>query len=363
MARRLGLSVGVQRGLHEIFERWDGRGAPWGLRGEAIALPARFAQVATQAVLVERQDGPLDPSLMAAFVRYGPELLEEIAAVDVWQAVLEVEPSPQDAISEHRLDEVARAFGDMVDLKTPFTSGHAAGVAELAEGAARALRLGEIEVVALRRAALLHDLGRAGVPNSVWERPGPLTQADWERVRLHPYHTERILARSPSLVPLAALAGMHHERLDGSGYHRQVRATAIPMSARVLAAADVYQALTQDRPHRSAYTADASAGELVAEARAGRLDGEAVAAVLAAAGHRAPGPRRAWPAGLSDREVEVLRQVARGRSNREIAQHLVISPKTADHHIQHVYTKIGVSTRAAATMFAVEHDLLRASSG
>jgi HD-GYP domain-containing protein (c-di-GMP phosphodiesterase class II) len=372
-ARRMGLSTGVERGLREIFERWDGQGAPSGLRGEMIALPARIAQLATQAVLFAERGGTaeavaalrrrsgrqLDPELTAVFIRDGPKLLAEIDTTDVWQAVLDAEPAPRDVVPEHRVDVVARAFGDVVDLKTPFTPGHAAGVAELAEGAARRLKLPEPEVVALRRAALLHDLGRAGVPNSVWERPGPLSRADWERVRLHAYYTERILARSPSLAPLAAIAGMHHERLDGSGYHRQLRAASIPTAARVLAAADVYQALTQDRPHRPARTAEAAADHLIAEARAERLDREAVESVLGAAGHRLPRRRRAWPSGLSDREVEVLRLTARGCSVRDVATQLVISPKTADHHLQHVYAKIGVSTRAAATLFALEHDLLR----
>lgn len=372
-ARRLGLSSGVQRALHEIFERWDGRGVPGGLRRGAITLPARFAQVATLAVLLEgvvgrqrifdvigqRAGGQLDPTLTSAFVREGPKLLREIAGVDVWQAVLEAEPPPRGTVSEHGVDNIARAFGDLVDLKTTFTPGHASGVADLAEGAARQLKLDEPAVVAIRRAALLHDVGRAGVPNSAWERAGPLTSTDWEQVRLHAYHTERIVSRSSALAPLAAVAGMHHERQDGSGYHRQIRSGAIPLPARVLAAADVYQALTQDRPHRPAYSAGAAADQLTSEATAGRLDQQAVNAVLAAAGHRARGPLRTWPGGLSDREVEVLRLVARGCSTREIARQLVISPKTADHHVQHVYAKIAVSTRASATLFALEHDLLR----
>jgi len=373
-ARRLGLSSGVQRALHEIFERWDGRGVPKGLRGEAITVPARFAQVATLAVLLEgvvghqsmfaaigqRAGGQLDPTLTSAFVQEGPKLLREFADadVDVWQAVLEAEPRPRDTVADHGVDNIARAFGDLVDLKTTFTPGHASRVAELAEGASRELKLDEPAAVTLRRAALLHDVGRAGVPNSAWERPGPLTSTDWEQVRLHAYHTERILSRSPALAPLAAVAGMHHERQDGSGYHRQIQSRAIPLSARVLAAADVYQALTQNRPHRPAYSAGAAADRLTSEATAGRLDQQAVNAVLAVAGHRVRGLQRTWPRGLSDREVEVLRLVARGYATREIARQLVISPKTADHHVQHVYAKIAVSTRASATLFALEHDLL-----
>ena len=372
-ARRLGLPIGVQRALHEIFERWDGRGVPNGIGGEQITLPARFAQVVTLAVLLEgvvgrdavfdvigqRAGGQLDPVVTRAFLQDGPKLVDEIAGLDLWQAALDAEPSPHETVAEHRLDTIASAFGDLVDLKTPFTPGHASGVADLAEGAARELELGEQAVATVRRAALLHDVGRAGVPNSAWERTGPLTNADWEQVRLHAYHTERILSRSPALAPLATLAGMHHERQDGSGYHRQVRSSAIPMPARALAAADVYQALTQDRPHRRAYSAEAAASHLTEEGKAGRLDRQAVDAVLAAAGQRARTTRRTWPGGLSEREVEVLRLVARGRSTREIARELVISPKTADHHVQHIYSKIAVSTRASATLFALEHDLLR----
>jgi HD-GYP domain-containing protein (c-di-GMP phosphodiesterase class II) len=211
-------------------------------------------------------------------------------------------------------------------------------------------------VVSVRRAGLLHDLGRTGVPNGIWDKPGPLTETEWEQVRLHPYHSERILSRSSALAPLAPLAGMHHERQDGSGYYRQATAAMISNGARVLAAADAYQAMTQERPHRPALTPNAAAEQLNSEAAQGRLDAEAVRAVLESAGH--PPARLTWPAGLSDREVQVLRLVARGHSNREIARLLWISPKTTGHHVQHIYAKIGVSTRAAAAMFAMEHDLL-----
>ena len=373
MARRLGLGPGVQRGLNEIYERWDGKGYPRKLSGEEITLPARFAQVASQAVLFGRLGGPdlavevvgrragtaLDPSIAEAFVRCGRELLAEITSTDASVAVIEAEPEPCRSVSESRLDEVAQAFADMVDLKSPFMHGHSAAVAELAEAAAANFGLGENEVVSVRRAGLLHDLGRTGVPNGIWDKPGPLTETEWEQVRLHPYHSERILSRSSALAPLAPLAGMHHERLDGSGYHRQATATTIPTSARLLAAADAYQAMTQDRPHRPALTLEAAAEQLSSEAPQSRLDSDAVRAVLESAGHPGPRVHPTWPAGLSEREVQVLRLVARGHSNREVARQLWISPKTAGHHVQHIYAKIGVSTRAAAAMFAMEHGLIR----
>jgi DNA-binding CsgD family transcriptional regulator len=213
------------------------------------------------------------------------------------------------------------------------------------------------DVTNLRRAALVHDLGRAGVPNGIWDKPGALTRAEWERVRLHPYYTERVLSHAPALAPLAALAGAHHERLDGSGYHRGSPAALLPPAARLLAAADAYQAMTQARPHRPARPSEDAARQLTAEADGGRLDGDAVRCVLAAAGHGLP-RRRSWPAGLSEREVEVLRLIARGASYKEVAGRLSISPKTAEHHVGHIYAKIGVSSRAAAALFAMEHRLL-----
>jgi putative nucleotidyltransferase with HDIG domain len=324
-----------------------------------LLVETRSGFEASCAIIDQRAGGQLDPEVAHAFLRLAPQLVEEIASADPWQAVLDSEPPPHHTVTGSRLDDLARAFGDVVDLKTRFTPGHTSGVAHLAEEAARQLRFAEAEVTAVRRAGLLHDLGRAGVANGIWERAGSLTHADWELVRLHAYHSERILDRSPSLELLAPIVGMHHERQDGSGYHRQARSTTIPMTARLLAAADVYDALTHDRPHRRAMASEMAAEQLRAEARSGRLDDDAVRGVLTAAGHSAPEMRRVWPCGLSDREVEVLRLLARGLSTREIAQQLVIAPKTADHHIQHIYTKIGVSTRAAATLFVLEHDLHR----
>jgi DNA-binding CsgD family transcriptional regulator len=197
------------------------------------------------------------------------------------------------------------------------------------------------------------------VSNRIWEKPAAVSTTEWERIRLHAYQTERILTRSRVLEPLARTAGMHHERQDGSGYHRGTPGTQVPTPVRVLAAADAFQAMTQDRPHRPRLAPEAASEALAADARSGRLDPECVRAVIEAAGQPVPRVRTAWPAGLSDREVEVLRLLARGLPNRAIAGSLYISPRTAEHHVQHIYTKIGASTRAAAAMFAMEHGLLR----
>jgi HD-GYP domain-containing protein (c-di-GMP phosphodiesterase class II) len=372
IARRLNLPKGVEQALYQSFERWDGKGAPQKLQGDDIALPARFAMVATRAIIFHRSGGPeaaldlvsswsggmLDPSICAAFVQHGPDLLNEIDACDAWATVVETEPEPKLMIPASQVDGVARVFGDMADLKLTFTRGHSAAVADLARAAAGQLNLPKGEIDDIFRAGLLHDLGRVSVPNGIWEKTGPLTSADWEQVRLHPYHSERILACSPVLASVARLAGMHHERLDGSGYHRQASTSMISMGARILAAADAYQAMTSDRPYRPRHSADAAMEELESDVERGRLDGDAVRAVLAAAGHSVARAHRVWPAGLSAREVEVLRLIAHGSSARDVARDLFISPKTAGHHIQNIYTKIGVSTRAAAAMFAMEHDLL-----
>jgi HD-GYP domain-containing protein (c-di-GMP phosphodiesterase class II) len=305
----------------------------------------------------------LDPSLVKAFVANAAALMAEASVGDPRERILEVEPRPVVERDQHELCEVAAAFGDLADLKTPFTHGHSGAVARLATSAAERLHVDVGTTSRLQVAGLLHDLGRVGVSNAIWEKPGPLTAAEWEQVRMHPYYSERILTTSVALEPAARLAGTHHERLDGSGYHRGCKAREIPLAARILAAADAFEAMTERRPQREAMSRDQAADQLATDSRAGRLDADAVSAVLDIAGQLRPARRRNLrPAGLSDREVEVLRLVAQGCSNPEIAERLYVSRRTAEHHVQHIYTKIGVSSRAAAALFALEHDLLAAAS-
>lgn len=372
---RIGLADSVARAVLQVHERWDGKGLPGGLGGEALEPAARVIPVADQVEIFHRLDGReatlemlhrrvgswFDPAVVEACERRSDEIFGELEAGSVWDAVLGAEPTPAVTLPDWRIDDLAHAVADVVDLKSPYFLGHSRGVAELAATAARGLGLGEDEAVAVRRAGLFHDLGRVGVSNLVWDKAGPLTAAEWEQVRLHAYHTERILARSPVLAPLAQLAGMHHERTDGSGYHRGVTAAAIPTGARVLAAADVLHALTEARPHRAARSPEQAAQEVESMAAAGALDPEAARAVCDAAGvslrrGRASAP---WPAGLTDREVEVLRLLARGLTKKEIAKALVIAPGTVHTHTVHIYEKLGVSTRAGVALFALEHGLVR----
>jgi putative nucleotidyltransferase with HDIG domain len=286
------------------------------------------------------------------------DVLAQANDEDVWDDVLRSEPAEPAWIAGDRLDAAFTAFADFADAKVPCTIGHSRGVAVLAESAARGLGLPPDEVVNVRRAALLHDIGRSGVANAIWERPSRLSLDQWEHVRLHVYYTERVLARCRGLSSLAGIAAAHHERLDGNGYHRGIRGGDLDSAARVLAAADSCQAMLQQRPHRAARTLDDTVRELRAEVTAGRLDSRAVEAVAAAAGATPRRPSGAAAAGLTEREIEVLRLIASGQSNREVAQSLGITPKTVGHHVQHIYDKIGVSTRAAAAVFAAEHHLL-----
>jgi HD-GYP domain-containing protein (c-di-GMP phosphodiesterase class II) len=290
------------------------------------------------------------------FVARAPQLLAATGAGDLSDRLLAAEPGPPAVVRGEDVEEVLRVFGEAVDLKSPFLHGHAAAVSRLAGAACARLRLDESQVTLARRAGLVHDIGRVAVPSGIWEHPGQLGSDAWMQVRLHAYHSEQILTRCRPLAPLAPLAGMHHDRLDGSGYHRGAVAAQLSMAARVLASADAFQALVTDRPHRGAHSATKAAEVLHAEARAGRLDHDAVDAVLAAANGAAP--RRTRPAGLTDRQLQVLRLMARGMSNRAIGAELVISARTAEHHVQDVYARIGVSSRAAAAMFAMEHGLL-----
>jgi HD-GYP domain-containing protein (c-di-GMP phosphodiesterase class II) len=372
-ARRIGLSTTVQTSLYEIKEWWNGRGTPRGLRGEEISLPARIGRTASEAALFDCLNGPdaavdavrrrsgtiLDPGIAETFCAKADVLLRETAVGDPRGRMLELEPEPVVEIPGMDLVDVAMAFADLADLKTPFSAGHSRGVAELARLAAERLGLDDAATAEVHLAALLHNLGRVAVSNAIWEKHGPLTTAEWEQVRMHPYHSERILSGAPALAPLARIVGMHHERLDGSGYHRGCHAREVPIGARIVAAADAFQAMAHSRPYRAALTLDDAADELRREAEAGRLDADVVAAVLDVVGHRGPTVAKSRPAGLSDREIAVLRLLSEGCSNPQIAERLHVSRRTAEHHVQHIYTKIGVSSRAAAALFALENELLK----
>jgi HD-GYP domain-containing protein (c-di-GMP phosphodiesterase class II) len=366
---RMGLPDGVAAALAAGHARWDGRGVPSGLAGENIPVAIRIAVVArdvevlarvagdesAERILRERRGRAYDPAVVDAALGVGlPAVLP--VPMDAWNLALAAEPGPPVVVTEPQLDAVLLACADFADLKCPHLAGHSRGVADLVTAGGAVLGLPAVTVTEVRRAALVHDLGRVAVAAGTWMQPRGLSTAEWEAVRLHPYYTERILGRCAYLADLARLAGSHHERRDGSGYHRGVN--RLGPAAELLAAADAYHAMTHDRPHRSAYDVDQAARELRREVAAGRLGSAEVDAVLTAAGQRAGRVRAAHPAGLTDREIDVLRLLAKGLTNRDIASELGISAKTVGRHLENLYAKAGVSSRAAAAVFAMEHALV-----
>ena len=310
-----------------------------------------------RAVTLDRAGGQLDPALVGLFRDNARLLLDDLDGGSSWDEVIAAEPGLERRVAGDELDGVLEAMADLVDMKSPHMAGHSRGVARLAAEAARCAGAREDEVAVLRRAGFVHDLGRLGVPNTIWDKPGVLGPIEQERVRLYPYLTDRMLAGVPFLAPVRRVAARHRERLDGSGYPHGLTASDLSLTDRMLAVADVYHALTEPRPYRAAQPVDAAAAELRAQARAGLLCGDAVGAVLSAAGHRAPA-RREWPGGLTAREVEVLALLARGYPNKAIARELVVSTRTVSSHVEHIYAKLGVSSRAQATLFATQHGLV-----
>jgi HD-GYP domain-containing protein (c-di-GMP phosphodiesterase class II) len=370
LAQRFGLSAGVRRNLGQIYERWDGRGLPRGLKGEAIAPAVRVVSFAQDAIvlraafgndvadekLAARAGGAYEPRIVDRFLKRAEELTAGLDTV-TWDAVLALEPEPHALLSQAEFDAACLAMADFADLKSPYSVGHSRAVAALAAEAARRGGLPEADAIDLSRAGLLHDIGQVAVPVRIWLKAGALNDSEWEQVRLHTYYGERVLARPATLARLGAIVAQHHERIDGTGYHRGTRAQNLNAQGKILAAAESYQNKVEARPHRAALSAAAAADALKREAREGRLDAAAVAAVLAAAGH-AVAVKKEMVAGLTEREIGVLRAIARGQSMKETARALGIAPKTVDNHTQSIYAKIGVKTRGGATLFAIEHGLV-----
>jgi len=371
MAERFGLDEHVCQPLQQVFTRWDGKGVPGDVGGQDIALSMRLFHLADTVEVHHRANGTaaaidiararrgkhFDPTVVDAFADVAEDVLGDPDDEPDWRALVDAEPSLQQSLTDIQLDAALEAIADFTDLRSAPRSGHSRGVAQLAERAAAERGLPEVDIVAVRRAGLVHDIGLHGIPATILDKPGPLSERETERLRMHPYYTERMLARPASLARVGQIASMAHERCDGSGYHRGLTSSAIPATARVLAAACAFHAMTEPRAHRPALTATQASSELRAEVRAGRLDADAVDAVLGAAG-QPRGKRRAGPAGLTPREIEVLSLIARGASTRQVAHRLAITPKTAETHIERIYAKTGATTRSTATLFAMQHGLL-----
>ncbi len=371
LADRLRLSPEVRAGVEQSYARWDGQGVPSEIAGDALALSARISHVAEACEVFHRRAGVdeavtmvqsrsgthFDPAIAAVVGQHPKELFEGLDD-DTVDHVLDAEPTERPPLTDDGLDAVLEAIGDFCDLRCPYFAGHSRGTAELVAGATALLQLPPTERTLARRAALVHDVGRFGVPATVWDKAGPLTSRDRERMRMHVYYVERIFHRPEPLRRIGLLAATHHERMDGSGYHRAVGGTMLSTPARVLAAADAYQAMIEPRPHRGPLSDAEAARQLRREADAGRLDPTATDAVLVTAGHAAGRSRAGGAAGLTARESDVLGLLAQGLPNKGIALRLGISPKTVGNHVERIYTKLGVTNRAGAAMRAMQHGLV-----
>ncbi|HEX6300803.1 MAG TPA: HD domain-containing phosphohydrolase [Acidimicrobiia bacterium] len=370
-SRRLGMSAEYTQMFYYFTERWDGSGLLGRAAADEIPMPLRIGMIARDIAFqrliggedhalgtVTRRGGhAFDPDIVKVFARNAGEVFEAGRPGDsAWKSILSAEPWPHLYVEDDGVDRALAAIADFADLLTPSLAGHSSGVAGLAERAARVAGFGADDVSSVRWAALIHDVGRVAVSAAVWEKPGALTADELEQVRLHPYHAERAFARSPFLADLAELACCHHEYLDGSGYHRGLTAQTMNHRSRLIAAADTLHALTEPRAYRDPLEAEQATDIVVAKANSGLLDPVMVRAVVEASGE--PTPQVEHPAGLTEREVEVLGLLARGLQTKQIAHHFEVSPKTVDTHIQAAYRKIGVSTRAAATLYAMEHGLI-----
>jgi HD-GYP domain-containing protein (c-di-GMP phosphodiesterase class II) len=374
LAERLGLEPSIRHALWHMGEKWNGEGVPKGVSGEAIPVGMRLALLVRDvephlyshgvdaAINVARQRGGVihDPVIAAHFCEQAQSLCATLEQDATWEGLLAAEPMPR-PYTEDDFDEAALVFADFSDLISPYFATHSRNVATLVEAAAKIAGLSAADAKLIRRAALMHDVGKTAVPFGYWHRDRPLRESEWERVRLHPYYAERILARPGALAQLAAIAGGHHERTDGSGYYRNLGRDKQSIAVRLLACANFYCARVEARPNRPAMQPEAVAQLTRGEVRAGRLDGDAAHCVLEAAGHRVAPVRRDQIAGLSGREMEVLRLLARGLTNRQMAERLSVSEKTVGTHVMHIYDKIGCSTRSAATLFAMQNGLLAES--
>jgi len=380
IAQRLGMPAPVQDALMQVFEQWDGKGMPQGSRGQDVPLISRivlltsFLEVyhgltgreAAMQVALARRGKAFDPLVVDAFLSLAQEeeFWEELEHERTWATVLAMEPdeSTHRYLPEEALTDVALAFADYADLKSPFMAGHSRRVADLAEGIAGRMALPEEQVAHIYRAALVHDIGIVAVPSFVLNKPrSQLSQVEWEQLRLHPYHSERILSRVPPLAAILPMVAAHHERIDGHGYPRGLAGVQIPLGARIIAAADRFDELSSKTPDHPSAERD-QVTEMMRREADDSLFPDVVQALFEGPGGT-PEPRRRHraqqgPAGLTERELEVLRLMARGLSRNQAAKLLFVTEGTIRSHLEHIYSKIGVSNRAAATLFSIEHGLL-----
>jgi len=377
LAHRLGMPPEVEAGLVAAFERWDGRG-PAAMEGAAIPLISRIVYLAgylevfhrasgrdaARSVARSRRGKAFDPAVVDAFlaISKGDTFWAPLERGPAWDLVLTLEPdSTLRIIDSARAGEVALAFADFADMKSPLSYGHSRRVGDLAGRMATTAGLSTGEVATVRTAALMHDLGQVAIPSFLIEKPdAQLSRAEREQRKLHSHHTELVLSGIAGFEEVARLAGAHHERMDGGGYGSGARASTLPLGARLIAAASRFDELAHPGDGSPGASPEGAIEAMRRDTPAG-ICPEALAALVEAVrdGPALQSPLRATrPADLTKREIEVLRLAARGLRRREIATTLTVSEATVRHHLEHVYAKIGVSTRVGAALFAIEHNLI-----
>ncbi len=371
LGRLIGIPEALLGQLAALLERWDGLGAPLGLKGEATPVAVRVHNVAdvveiafhrgglaaAKDVVRSRRAHQFEPRLCDAFLAHADRIAAVLGTSTLWEDFIAAEPGHVRTIAADAIDDTTRALGFFADLKSTYLLGHSQRVAELAAGTAAALGFDAANQRLALRAGHLHDLGRVAIATGTWDRPGPLGVLEWEQVRLHTYHTDRVLALSPALAEVRKVAASAHERGLGDGYHRGLDDAQTPPLARVLAVCDAIVAMGEARAHRPARNATEVRDTIGADVHARRYDARIADAALSVAG-LAPTTSRPMPSGLSEREREVLVWVARGKTNKEIGILLGISARTVQHHVAHIYDKAGLYSRAGAAIFAMEHHLV-----
>lgn len=353
--------------ITHMYSRWDDR-LP-GACGTEVPIEARLIALAAGAELYRAAEGvssvvemareragtQYDPDLCALFVANAEAVLGDYRQHSYVDLYLAEEPAPHLTVEGQERVGVARCFADYVDQKSGWFHGHSRQVAGLALRVANAIGLPQDAQSCVYLAGLLHDIGRAAVPNRVWEKPGELTSAERREAEKHSLYTASILADAEILADVAVCAESVHERLDASGYPRRTHLAA--KSAACVAVADIYNALVHPRPWRKAMSQQRACEVLISDVRAGRLPADVVDALLRETGQKRAAAKALLPAGLTQREVEILACLIRGISNKDIADELGISPKTVENHLSRVYEKTGTNGRAQAGVFALKHHI------
>lgn len=369
IANTLGLSPETEAALRAIFEAYDGGGIPGLLQGKDVPLATYVVALASDLEIFSRLYG-LDKALTLARGRANnlyPEFLVEVSSprAGEWMKMLDSPVAPWTEVADQPASMLRRVglelVGDVIDLKLPWMTGYSRRVARLARDCSTQLGMNEPLRQRTYKAGLIHGIGRAAVPNAIWNAPEPLPASSLERLRLVPYWTSRAAGQIDGLAAEAEIASFAFERRDGSGYFRGRSGMAMPIEGQIIAAAEQWVSHRTRRPWRPELTEAQSLDRLQEDVEAGRFDQEVVTALLTCVVPGTP-VKPVAPAqddqSLSQRELQVLRCISRGDNTKQVARALSISPSTVRTHVERVFRKLGCSTRAAATLKASTKGLL-----